>query len=309
VCSQQKYAVALSAAQALQLPADCLIVATLQAHLAHHSLAVGLTQDMPPADRAAALEAVLPLLDSVLPALQRRRAAGTLEACALRPAEVAFIRAQSCAVNNFQANSTRIIITLQGYSLYLEAARTVVTVQAAGSPETTAAQQSAHLQFLASALDYVTQPRAVQQHDALQSETVLVDNTRELLRERDPCSALPALALVTAAWKRLQRSGKLEIRHMDDGIAVLYRIQEANRAAFAAEIVRRGLRCCGLAGCEAREVPARRSSRSAPRARPWCTAARRTKRRTGQRTRLHARRRARRQQQRKMNEGGASGAA
>ena len=98
--------------------------------------------------------------------------------------------------------------------------------------------------------------------DALRRAVVLAD-----------ASGLDArlVQLLAGAWQRLQRSGVLEERHTEKGMARIKPGAEALEAALDKSLNSPGLRSCALPGCGAREAhPAHFKSCAACRAVVYC---------------------------------------
>jgi hypothetical protein len=124
--------------------------------------------------------------------------------------------------------------------------------------------QLAHATFVASALDLMAQPREVPFViengvnkgflDSLPEQT-LAQNARALLVDACLCTGMDgeALSLMVDAWRRVERSGVLVMRLLEDE-RVLTKCLDEGFDAAAAEAAVRGLRECALAGCGAREM-------------------------------------------------------
>ena len=77
--------------------------------------------------------------------------------------------------------------------------------------------------------------------------------------------------LLAGAWQRLQRSGVLEARHTEEGIARIKPAGETLDAAMLKSMAAPGLRNCAMPGCGAREAhPAPFKSCAACRAVVYC---------------------------------------
>jgi hypothetical protein len=110
-------------------------------------------------------------------------------------------------------------------------------------------KMSARLDFVASALDLIAEPRT--EAPSLNSEAQLVDYVFKC----EKCFGhLPSPSL-EAAWQRLQRSGVIQERGiLSTGCDALKEGTGKVASAAAAKLAARGLRSCALAGCAAREV-------------------------------------------------------
>jgi hypothetical protein len=87
---------------------------------------------------------------------------------------------------------------------------------------------------------------------------------------RPDCCFAPRLL---AAWRRVQASGVLQLRHIDGHVEFQNGVRslDQSKAALAADIAARGLRPCALETCGAREVhPDQFSSCAACRAVAYC---------------------------------------
>jgi hypothetical protein len=166
----------------------------------------------------------------------------------LRPAEAAFARAFGLERRNDP--------DAFGYKLCLSAALRMLQVldTAAGL---TAAQQRAQLLFVASALDLMSSNPSDSVRNACSApEAALVSMLRQLLRKSSFLSSKPAeaMAQLAAAWERLQSSGALDLRNVQERMQTAKLASQAVDQAAAAEAAARGLRECSLGACAACEV-------------------------------------------------------
>ena len=80
------------------------------------------------------------------------------------------------------------------------------------------------------------------------------------------------IQLLEGAWERLQRSGVLQARCIETGIAALAPLQQEIQAALQRSLTAPGLRSCELDGCGAREAhPAHFKSCAACRTVAYCS--------------------------------------
>ena len=249
---------ALEAALALAEPADSLVLAFLRVHLAYTTYMHSRTLGVPAAEALAAQRKVLTLLEAAAAALSTRRAAGTLFA-GLTPAEdavAAHYNAGTSKSPDSRAADESAASSLFRETLMLAADTTLHAQQAfaayaggpaaLGQPELAVHLVQARFNFVASALDLIAEPSAL---DYIPSaEGMLVATMRYLARLG------PFEAGLGAAWLRLQRSGALQRRDVDGGLELASRVKKETESAAKAAVAKRGLRSCALAGCAAREV-------------------------------------------------------
>jgi hypothetical protein len=265
----EKYAAAAAAAQSMQQP-DCLIVAHMQLEettaLFSHA-----RECQTLADAAAALQRMYcVLLPSMMAPLQRRKAAGTLLPGACRAHEASFFAdlQQSNALMKggrpFEPAFHADVGSLIGYETFLTVANLPLTwlmlpftpLSRIPHPMITDAQFTAQHVFLLSALELASQPRVL--------NTVFLGGEAGLL---DKCKVVTSNAVIMNellppewaqtlwdALQRLERNGKKQQRGMEAGLAIIINNHSAARDAAAASAAARGLRCCALASCGAREA-------------------------------------------------------
>jgi hypothetical protein len=256
VRAAEKYASARTAAEALG-QADCLVVASLQLQQADclFTQEQELSADTPEDEREAMLRKAFALLPAAMATLQRRRAARTLLPGGCRAYEVAFDLVQLAHAG--EGDDLSAYAPLFGYNCFLLAAKMVfVRVQYFGWAPAEAHMRAAHVAFVCDALDLVAQPRNFNASTWTGSETGLVQQIQgcpkmQAMRANDEHDAR-----MLAAWVRLQRSGVLEERGVNQGAKFMERTDKATKAAAAAAAAAKGLHGCALASCTAREVNA-----------------------------------------------------
>jgi hypothetical protein len=260
---------AVAAAQALGF-ADCLITACLQ--LAQidtwlrHSAAVGELE----AGAQMAQHGGVELLRAAAATLQRRKAAGTLLPRACRPTEEAWHAAKfrhHSAVHQgpraalqmrdyCAADDAPLFGPFHGYEVYLTAsswaAKFISWLHQQGG------DTSQLLQLVVSGVDLMLQPQT--QHELIMpAEVVLLDTFRLVERARlfdsDSVGATDSPVLLDA-WSRLQRSGVLRERGLEQGGNAAERYAEAWNARLATQQGCAVLRKCALEACVTKEVHA-----------------------------------------------------
>ena len=106
----------------------------------------------------------------------------------------------------------------------------------------------------------------------MDTESRFVDALRDAV-SRAGANELDArlFQLLAGAWERLQRSGVLQARRIDTGIADVLAEQQALQAAIQSSMMAPGLRTCALPGCGAKEAhPAHFKNCTACRAVVYC---------------------------------------
>jgi hypothetical protein len=267
----EKYATAVAAAQSLAQP-DCLIVASLQADEVSMLFAALQCASEPSLTHvAAACERIYcVLLPAIVPALQRRKAAGTLLRGAYRAAETAFfgnMEQWNRALKTGEPAPLAELVSLTGYQIYVCVANAAVAwpmlplnsnevhLCTVPLPTLGADQLAEQRAFVLSALELVQQPRVLDTQ-CFSGEVCLIDNCRLLMSESAIFDALPRAwaQQLRDALQRMERSGVMQQRRMEQGMAS-NRQQTADACAAAAtSAAARGLRRCALPSCGAREV-------------------------------------------------------
>jgi hypothetical protein len=270
VRSAEKYAAAVAAAQSLQQP-DCLIVAFLQLEevckLSTHANACNTR-----ADAAKAYERVYRvLLPGMMTALQWRKAAGTLLPGACRAREATFygdVQRHKAVMRDeppFEPAVLAELGSLIGYATYVCVADIAVSWlllrQCYDDPHTMPLpalandQLAAQHAFVLSALELVQQPRVLST-GCFGGEANLVDKCQKLVSNAAIMDAMPAgwAQQLRDALLCVERSGAMQQRGMEESLADFRQKNEAAHAAGAASAAARGLRCCALSSCGAREA-------------------------------------------------------
>ena len=214
-------------------------------------------------------------------ALERRRAAGTLQEGTCAAAEVAWRAREIQQANvNFPPALAASLASLAGYDQYLHAAKVGVDVLAHArlfGAVYSAAQFELFAQHVVRAAELMQQPR---RHDAMAMpiEAEFIDVLRDAVARAAAADAgasgLDARLEVQLAdaWRRLQRSGVLQARGIEESIrSKVVPEQEAFDAAVQKSLTAPGLRSCALDGCGAREAqPAHFKSCAACRTVVYC---------------------------------------
>jgi hypothetical protein len=266
------YAEAVATAQALHQP-DCLIVAHLQTSHGEALLMHAKTAGVPEARRTELLRcALLELLPAAMASLERRLAADTLLAGACRPYEVAYFAAKMAHGYALAANAAACVpptaeelsawsayvgynayIRTAGVALELCALRTdVFTSQTLNLPEATAVACSVFVERAFGMMQLRTA-------DASMVEAGLVLNAQIVIEEERCFNATTSNAWharILAAWRRLQSSGVLQRRGIQQTMSVADADFARAAATAAATAAARGLRVCALHSCGAQEVHA-----------------------------------------------------
>ena len=243
---------ALAAAQALG-SADCLINASLLMEQAGMCLLLQQTPGIPKVDVDAEFKRAIHLLCTVIPTLERRKAAGTLLAGSCRPVEELYNSSRQSQRADGVNKGTAWQTPFLGYDTYMLAA--FICVSSAVSVWRHCPRDAAEvlIAFIASAADVMALPR--ESRSALNSEVALVHALQCCIRDEAYLSGVPPIRrAMFAAWERLQRSGVLLERDLER--------LSAERAGLAAEATTAineryataVLRPCALDACGAREV-------------------------------------------------------
>ena len=150
---------------------------------------------------------------------------------------------------------------LVGYEAFVRTA--ALASQVLARPNTFAAECSyAQLQSFAqhvvNAMELMQQPRR-HGNVALDAEADFMQSLRESVPDADPCCKWACDArlvrLAADAWQRLQRSGVVRTRHIEEHMQGLAPKQQANhQAAIQSSLTAPGLRTCALPGCSAIEA-------------------------------------------------------
>jgi hypothetical protein len=250
---------ALAAAEALGAQ-DCLIMAYLQLEDAtqmidkkvKHDAGHGTAEALPP-------EAAMVSLFFVAAAtLQRRRAAGTLLAGVCRPAEVEWeyrIKKHRAEVRRADEGSAE-LAPLVGYKLFLSAAEfacLMLVLGHRGNLAVSAGQLRKCVALIADAAELVLQPR-IHRELFVGAEAAFADRMRKLMTRPEYVLAHGADgARLLASWRRVEQSGVLQRRGIDDARKANKRVTDAVFSAADAAAAAPGLRSCALASCNAHE--------------------------------------------------------
>jgi hypothetical protein len=302
--ASEKYAVAVAAAAREFADDDCLILAFLRTRQAYCISCHSVMPIVSAAERREMVADVCTLLHPSITTLMRRNEAGTLMPGSCRLTEEAWFRLFILGIR-FHEGAPAVkahahadaFAGAVGFEAYHFAAKASVYLLAFLKSEL----RIWFAAFIASALDLLaSQPCkpviilggvAITQESALATAVHRTIKNEELMAVYDDTTA----ALLTDAWRRVERSGVLEQRLLGRATGPFDRSKSVG--AGLRQPLRKQLR----AGCTRvhwRAAPPRRStqlsSRSAAPAAAWPTAAASTRWRTGRRTRRPARRHARR---------------
>jgi hypothetical protein len=242
----EQYSAAVDAARALQQPADCLVLACVQARQARCTMLHSQMASVQFAEMVSLMCTTVGIADEAATVLQRRRTAGTLMGAGLRATEQQFALAFSDILCPTDAAMNAPLQYVEAYILV--ASIFVIHSAALFSSE----QRRARFDFAATALDLLlTHPVAI-----LATLPNAVLPLASLVRsfKCEGLMASPDASGLAAAWQRLQRSGNLDDQRMDKHEEDANRLGHRLGATLAAQVAARGLRGCALAGCDAREV-------------------------------------------------------
>ena len=253
---------------------DCLVVAFLRAKQADTLLSHSCAPTVPAAEADETRQTVQSVLlpQCVLP-LSRRKAAGTLLPGSCRAAEEAWWRAynERLLIREghsvaFARDGARAIAALVGFEAYTSAATIALGLLSFVELFNMSREmQLSHAAFVASALELMARrhglsfavskdrPSVCSSSEYSLAQTVLelflwITRTQGCFLDRE------AVSLIAAAWRRVQRSGAVGARLLDQSRDHPGGSVGEHIAAATAEAAVRGLRECALAGCAAKEV-------------------------------------------------------
>ena len=216
------------------------------------------------------------LLAGAIAALERRHAAGTLLGGKCAATEEAWrLRKIQRAKANIPAAEAANRAALVGYEQFMHSATNALDViSSAGrfGAECSDVQLLSYARHAAHAAELMQQPRRYDDFP-LDMEAEFTDVLRGIVAtaRANGVDALPFVQPLARAWQQLQRSGVLQKRRIEEGIAVLRHEHRASRAAVQSSLTAPGLRSCALDGCDAKEAhPAHFKSCAACRAVVYC---------------------------------------
>ena len=215
------------------------------------------------------------LFSGAVAALERRRVAGTLLEGKCAAPEVAWRVSDLQRLNpGLSAADAAGITSFLGYDEYMRAAGNVVDVLTFAryfAAACSRAQFQTFAEFVVLAAELMQQPR--RDFDvALQSEAEFMGGFTRAVAEAG-ARGLDAdlVQLLAGALQRLQSSGVLQVRRIEERIESIAPKQRALDAAIQKSLSASGLRNCALAGCDAKEAhPAHFKSCAACRAVVYC---------------------------------------
>ena len=253
---------------------DCLITAALRAEQIDTLLSYSTASAAKPADANDVLrKACFHLLPAVVDVLERRKAAGTLLPGTCRSVEVAWFKAerrhcrlqQGMSLTAAEEGSTR-SAPYVGYTTFMRIAASLAFVlnnivafkyTLNLSDEEMDVHTSKAMLFLASALDMMTlpRPRAYEKWVAGEPEVVrLTGNFSPVFTSMAEDGDYPEAQQLHNAWQRVQRSGVLRVRGIEEGIEEVHQHHLIMRAVAHAALAAGRLRTCALASCAAGEA-------------------------------------------------------
>ena len=215
------------------------------------------------------------LLSGAVEALERRRVAGTLLEGKCAPSEEAWRASEAQQIDaRVSADEAASWATLVGYEEYLRAAANLTDVLVRArtfAAECSAAQFQSFAGHVVHATEMMQQPR---RHSDM-TLSIETNFTKAFFQAVDLAGAngLDArlVQLLEAAWQRLQHSGVLQARRMDECIRLKAPETHAFHAAIQESLSAPGLRTCALEGCSAKEAhPAHFKSCAACRRPVYC---------------------------------------
>ena len=217
------------------------------------------------------------LLSGAIAVLERRRVAGTLlegKCTAAEEAWYTFDPGRRVKTAGYTAADAASSAALIGYEQFLRAAKhaTGVLLDAFWyAAECSDAQFQTFAQQVVHAAELMQQPRR-HNDKALLYEAMFADALRKTVAETGARGLDARLfQLLAGAWERLQRSGVLQARRVEECIAMLGPAQQNFHAAVQSSLTAPGLRTCALPGCGAKEAhPAHFKSCAACRTVVYC---------------------------------------
>lgn len=255
----EKLQSAIAAARALGFD-DCLIVASLTAELAHTSMVRDILQNPSrPAPPFATLAQTFALLRSSATVLRRRRDAGTLQPC--RPEERRF----GCAYGGVIESDSAVLEQLFGYVAYLHLCNSFIgmltlAVQECAPCEQTREMLAVWCDLLDDTVILVAAPRLLP-GSRLACEARLYDSVQDMIGTLGGSEYYSQWQQrVSAAFARLQESGVVEARGLQQPAFTDTERSSAERVAIAALVARNEaaaagqLKRCSLASCGVEEA-------------------------------------------------------
>ena len=286
------------------LGADNLVTASLLVQQAHLMAVYALSRSGPRGEPTSAHSALraesVSLFAAAVATLERRRVAGTLleGKCAAAEEDWCACDLRSCDPHLADA-AVRSRAPLFGYETFVDAAMNVMDVLEWArlfAGECSEAQLRCFAETVVQAAKLMQQPRRY--NGVLRAEALFVRMLR-LTAAKAGANGLSArlVQLLERTSQQLQRSGELEVHHIEEGIRSLEPERHALLSTLDKSLNAPGLRSCALRGCGAREAhPAHFKSCAACKGVVSCSkehqaadwpATRRRARRRARRKRLH----------------------
>ena len=213
------------------------------------------------------------LLSGAVATLERRRVAGTLLEGTCTAVEVAWRAGVLLRVDPHCAAAKASLAKLVGYSEYLRAAKNALGVLARAcwfSAECSVPQFQSFAEHAVHAAELMQQPRHC--NAAMAVEAHFTEDMRHTVAEAGAYGLDARLVhLLAVTLQRLQRSGVLQARRVEESIAILAPAQRTFEAALHRSLTSADLRSCALPGCGAKEAhPTHFKSCAACRAVVYC---------------------------------------
>ena len=198
------------------------------------------------------------LLSGAVEALERRRVAGMLLEGKCSPEEEAWCADQWRCINpHWPAGVAASFAAMVGYEQFLHAAINASNVLANAhvfSAECSDTLFEFFAQHVIRAAELMQKPRRIRTV-AMATEATFVRMLRETVAKGDANGLKMRLVqLLARAWQRLERSGVLQSRRVEEAIEAGAPTQRACNEAVERSLNAPGLRICALPGCGAKEA-------------------------------------------------------
>jgi hypothetical protein len=273
----EKFREAAAAAGQELAAEDCLVVAYLRVAQAGALISSTAAPTMADAAKDEARRAARSVLTpQFMSTLTRRMAACSLLPGSCRPAEVEWFqvfeghRALQSGRNAEVARACGVAAgPTVGFDAYMLAAGFLLSgldpVRQVTPCDMPREMQLSHAVFIATAFVVMAHPQKLPRFVVPGDEGVFLSTSERLLVHLARLTLvegrivsnhldLQAMSLLVEAWRRVELSGAVAMRRLDEAEIDLAASCDACLSAAAADVAARGLRECALAGCGAREV-------------------------------------------------------